>query len=271
MSILITGGSGYIARAIKNLRTDVLLTDKHNYFGDPDFYIADLTNINEIEYIFKEHDISAVIHLAALKSVSESKKNKSKYIYNNVTSTLNLVKICEPSKIPIVFASTAALYASPNPYSISKEMGEKILEQSNLPYISLRYYNIGGLIEKPSIFQKENIFDIIRNCYNNKTTLTVNRGSFPRDYSHILDIAQSTINATHIAISGVRSIFDINSGFTYSVEEILDIYKSYGINISTNINNIEEDLPMGRADKFPHINRYNIQDIVKSEIEYGLV
>ncbi len=89
MGILITGGAGYIGShtvlTLLEAGRDVIVIDNLSnssyeslervsaYTGkEIVFYKGDVRDENLLNEIFKLHDISSVIHFAALKSVSES-------------------------------------------------------------------------------------------------------------------------------------------------------------------------------------------------------
>lgn len=176
--ILVTGGLGFIGSHIcvdlinngygiviidnlSNSKLDVLknirlLTDG-NYIPFYKWNVCD-----SIDVIFSNFNIYAVIHLAGLKSVSESIKNPLNYYKNNLTSTINLLSSMNKYNCNrLIFSSSATVYGSQqsplredmdigiginNPYGQSKFMIEKILKDQSSAYpdlkiISLRYFN----------------------------------------------------------------------------------------------------------------------------------
>ena len=102
MSILIIGGAGYIGShtvkyfleqnediiVVDNLLTghkEAILTDK--------FYNCDIRDKENLDKVFKENNIEAVIHFAANSLVGESMTNPLKYFNNNVHGTEVLLKV----------------------------------------------------------------------------------------------------------------------------------------------------------------------------------
>ena len=136
VNLLVTGSSGYIGSAtienLKNSEFNVFEIDIDSKFNLLDF--------NELKSFFYKNNIEIVLHLAAFKSIPDSKRDPIIYLHNNVCSSLNLISVCEELDIPIVNASSASVYNDTNPYSQSKILVEKFLDQSRLSYINLRYF-----------------------------------------------------------------------------------------------------------------------------------
>lgn len=180
MSILVTGGTGYIgshtvvelqnagydAVIIDNLsNSKALVLDRIEAITGkrPKFYNADLRDKEALAKIFKENpDIEAVIHFAGLKAVGESVSKPLEYYNNNIYGTLCLLETMRDAKVKnIVFSSSATVYGDPafvpiteecpkgsctNPYGWTKSMLEQILSDLTVPdkewnVILLRYFN----------------------------------------------------------------------------------------------------------------------------------
>ncbi len=175
MSILVTGGAGYIgSQVVKLLRQEgyeVIILDNLVY-GHQDLVekvlqvkliIGDLGDRLLLEEIFHTHPIEAVIHFAAYAYVGESMEHPAKYYRNNVAATLNLLEAMTAAAVDkLVFSSTCATYGMPqivpipenhpqnpiNPYGRSKLMVERLLADFesayNLNYVCFRYFNAAG-------------------------------------------------------------------------------------------------------------------------------
>ena len=124
MSILVTGGAGYIGSHtvvellnkgddvivvdnFSNSKKDVLKSIKEITNKDFKFYEIDYTNREKLEEVFKENkDIESVIHFAGYKSVSESVLKPLQYYINNVSGTLVLLDIMKKYNVKkLVFSS----------------------------------------------------------------------------------------------------------------------------------------------------------------------
>ena len=185
MSILVTGGTGYIGShtvcELISAGYDVVIVDnlcnskicvldriERITAKKPAFIKCDLCDASAIDKVFDLYpDIDSVIHFAGLKAVGESCVLPGKYYYNNLTSTLNLLDSMAKHNVNrIVFSSSATVYGTPktvpikedfplsttNPYGETKLMIERILKDacianSNLSACVLRYFNPIGAHE----------------------------------------------------------------------------------------------------------------------------
>ncbi len=194
MSILVTGGAGYIGShtCIELIKAgyDVVIVD--NFYnskreslrriaelsGKPiTFYECDIRDEKGMDKIFKEEKIDAVIHFAGLKAVGESCQKPVEYYDNNVAGTLILCDVMRKNGCKkIVFSSSATVYGmnnvSPlketmptggttNPYGTTKFMIEIILsdlyKSDNEWSVSLlRYFNPIGAHESGRIGEDPN-------------------------------------------------------------------------------------------------------------------
>ena len=185
MSILVTGGTGYIGShtvvELLNIGEDVVIVDNlsnsklcvldriEQITGKrPEFIKCDLLDMEALDAVFASHkDIKAVIHFAGLKAVGESCSLPLLYYHNNLTGTFNLLSCMVKYNVGrIVFSSSATVYGLPksvpiredfplsttNPYGETKLMIERILKDCpvaypNLSVCVLRYFNPIGAHE----------------------------------------------------------------------------------------------------------------------------
>ena len=194
MSILVTGGAGYIGshtvvELLKNNK-DVVIVDnfinsspivlekiKEITKKDFKFYEVDILDEEKLNKVFEENNIESVIHFAGLKAVGESVAKPLEYYYNNISGTLVLLKVMRKYNCKnIVFSSSATVYGeqksykyveemgrgkTTNPYGTTKAMIEKILEDVYFSdnawkiYI-LRYFNPVGAHESHLIGDNPN-------------------------------------------------------------------------------------------------------------------
>lgn len=179
MSILVTGGAGYIGShtCVELLESgkEVVVIDNLSNSKEESlkrvekitgkklkFYEGDIRDDEIIEKVFKENKISSCIHFAGLKAVGESVEKPLEYYDNNINGTLNLLKMMRKYNAKnIIFSSSATVYGEPetspiketfpkkpctNPYGWTKSMIEQILTDlqkadNEWNIILLRYFN----------------------------------------------------------------------------------------------------------------------------------
>lgn len=282
MNILVTGGVGYIGShtSIALLEeghtviiADNLCNSKHEtvekitQITDKEviFCEVDVTDAQAIEVIFRNYKIDAVIHFAGLKAVGESVEKPIDYYFNNLTSTMVLVKACLKYDVnKFVFSSSATVYGdnntvpfietmnllpTTNPYGETKAICERILTdvaKANLGFsVSiLRYFNpVGahksGLIGEAPNGTPNNIMPYITKVAkgelkrlkvfsNDYSTVD---GTGVRDYIHVLDLAEGHIAALNNIAEGVHT-YNLGTGKGTSVLELLNAFeKANGIEI----------------------------------------
>lgn len=178
MSILVTGGAGYIGShtciALLEAGHSVIIADnlsnsRYETVGEiseitnrvVSFYEIDVTNAEAVDVIFRNNKINGVIHFAGLKAVGESVEKPFEYYYNNIVSTMVLTKACEKYDVNrFIFSSSATVYGentvpfieylnllpTTNPYGESKAICERILTDivkanPSFSVSLLRYFN----------------------------------------------------------------------------------------------------------------------------------
>jgi UDP-glucose 4-epimerase len=173
MSILVTGGAGYIGshfvKTLKKNNFDVVVFDNlsrghiESIPKDVAFENVDLLDYSALLQNLKKYKIDAVVHFAAFAFVGESVSDPKLYYINNVIGSINLLNALTRSGInKIVFSSTCSLYGNPlkvpisedesikpiNPYAKTKHIIENVMSDFDtaygLKYVALRYFNAAG-------------------------------------------------------------------------------------------------------------------------------
>ncbi|MDP4182414.1 MAG: UDP-glucose 4-epimerase GalE [Bacillota bacterium] len=235
MSILVTGGAGYIgshtAAELIEKKEDIIILDnlerghKEAVLGGK-LIVGDLRDKDFLKKVFSENQIEAVIHFAAYIEVGESVVDPLKFYNNNVISTLNLLSAMNEAGVKkIVFSSTAATYGEPenvpiiesdktlptNPYGETKLTVEKALKWADkclgIKHVILRYFNASGAHISAKIGEDHNpethlIPIILQVALGKRDDIKIfgndygtPDGTCIRDYIHVTDLADAHVRA----------------------------------------------------------------------------
>jgi UDP-glucose 4-epimerase len=173
MSILITGGAGYIGshmvHALVESGENVVVLDnlstgfKWAIPKSAELVIGETGDVASVTRLITEREVSAIIHFAASIVVPESVSNPLGYYRNNTVNSRALIECAVRGNVKqFIFSSTAAVYGNPakvpvseddavapmSPYGSSKLMTEIMLRDAGiahgLDYVILRYFNVAG-------------------------------------------------------------------------------------------------------------------------------
>lgn len=277
MNVLVTGGAGFIGShtCVELLENNIDIVVMDNYCNSsPDalraveqitgktfpIYECDMLDYDKFEKIFEENKIDAVIHFAGLKAVGESVSKPLEYYHNNITGTLNLLRLMRKYDVKkLVFSSSATVYGmnnpvpfredmpvggTTNPYGTTKYFIEQILRDvafadDSWSIALLRYFNpIGahksGLIgENPNGIPNNLMPYIARVAAGQLECLSVYGNDYPtpdgtgvRDYIHVVDLAKGHVAAIKkLEQKPGLFICNLGTGKGYSVLDILHAYE----------------------------------------------
>jgi len=270
--ILITGGAGFLGShmtslclekqvyvtVIDNLSNSDLSNlqklESHFKVSIP-FFEIDIRDQDKLNQFFKEHQFSAVIHFAGLKSVSESVANPDLYHDNNVSGSQNLLHCIKEQGIKnVIFSSSATVYGEPhylpideahpvqpfNPYGETKAQVEQLFLKDDYFKTSsvklLRYFNpVGsykGIIgENPNGVPNNLMPYLLGVARGNYDHLNVygddyetKDGTGVRDYIHVMDLIEAHWAALMDDTSGCE-IYNVGCGKGVSVKEMIKAFE----------------------------------------------
>ena len=279
--IIVTGGTGYIGSHtsvelieagfevviidnLSNSEESVVERIREITGVKPHLEIIDVCDKVKIdEFLEKHKDISAIIHFAAFKAVSESVSKPLDYYKNNLISLMNLLDAMKKFSIPsIVFSSSCTVYGQPeklpvtensplqpatSPYGNTKQVCEQIIRDitfsdKNIKAIALRYFNpIGAhpsalIGELPRGVPENLVPYITQTAYGLRDELKVfgndyntPDGSCIRDYLHVVDLAKAHVIAVKRLIEAKNrsnyEVFNLGTGEGVSVLEAIKSFE----------------------------------------------
>ena len=261
MTILITGGAGYIGSVTTELlrsrgeRVVVLDNLSRGYrdavASDVPFYQGNVGDRELVERIVREHKVDACVHFAAFAYVGESVIQPALYYENNVEQGIRLLGTLVATGVrQIVFSSTCATYGEPqrvpideehpqrptNPYGWSKLFLERIMSDYDrgydLRFVALRYFNATGA--SPAHGERHDpethLVPLVLQAARGETEhinvfgddYSTKDGTCVRDYIHVSDLAEAHALALDYLRAGNSSTaINLGNGQGYSVLEVV--------------------------------------------------
>jgi len=173
MSILVTGGAGYIGSHMVHELADagesvVVLDNLSTGFdwavatGVP-LIVGDTGDQNLVAQAIRDYKVDSIIHFAAWLVVPDSVRDPLGYYKNNTANSRALIDTAiKNGARQFIFSSTCGVYGNPtqvpvtedtlpapiSPYGWSKLMTEIMLRDAgtahDLRYVILRYFNVAG-------------------------------------------------------------------------------------------------------------------------------
>lgn len=260
MKILVTGGAGFIGshlcdRLLKEGKEVICIDNLNSYYSpkiklsniknnleNPNFsfFVVDITDMRQLEEIFKNNQISIVVHLAARAGVRPSIEKPLLYKDTNVSGTVNLLALSKKYKIKnFIFGSSSSVYGNTkkipfsetdnvdypiSPYAASKKACELYCyTYSHLCDINvtcLRFFTVYGPRGRPDMAP----YLFTKWINEGSAVKKFGNGESKRDYTYISDI-----------IEGIMKALEKNFKF-----EIINLGNSKAIELSYFISLIEK-------------------------------
>jgi UDP-glucose 4-epimerase len=277
--VLVTGGAGYIGAhtavelfnagyepvIVDNFsRSDrTLLDGMKKIIGErPTVREGDCLDERFLNEVFgSEGPFSCVLHFAAYKSVGESVREPLMYYENNLGSLVALLKVMKANDVKdLIFSSSCTVYGQPDqipvnetapfkhaesPYGATKQMSERILEDSystGYRVVSLRYFNpIGAhpsaLMGELPIGAPNNLVPYItQTAAGKRDQLTIFGNDYDtpdgtniRDFIHVVDLANAHLKAMEYLgkqpQANCYEAFNLGTGVGVSVMELVNQFQ----------------------------------------------
>ena len=267
-NILVTGGGGFIGSHVCDelIRLGNTLTviddlstgnieNLQGIINDIDFYEEKIEtfNLNSLK------DIEAIIHLAAQTSVPLSIEKFKDSSNSNINGCLNIIDYSKEKGIPLVYASSSAVYGNLpigddssmntdliSPYAVDKYTMELYGKMANalyqLPNIGLRFFNVYGERQDPSS-QYSGVISVFIDQMLNQQQVTIHGGHQTRDFIYVSNIVESIIAS--LSLLKKRRIFENINVLTGVSTSINELFKILAQHIDYNISPKYTDLLLG--------------------------
>ena len=288
MSVLVTGGAGYIGshvvRLLQNRGESVVVVDNMSNGIEKRIANAQLVQIDladqsataQLIEIINTNQVTSVIHFAARKQVGESVAKPEWYFQQNLGGLANLLTAMRETSVNrLVFSSSAATYGMPdvpavsedilcepiNPYGQTKLIGEWMVANAatawGLRGANLRYFNVAGagwpeLADTAVANLVPIVFAALRAGEAPKvfgTDYATADGTCVRDYVHVLDLAEAHLSALDYLETDTRPHATFNVG-TGKGSSVFEVLEQ--IRQTTGIN-FEADLQPRRPGDPPYL------------------
>jgi UDP-glucose-4-epimerase GalE len=260
MSVLITGGAGYIGRHTERLfqasGLDAVSLD--NFATSAPWKVrsakrieGDVSDTNLLRRLISEHQVDSVVHLAASAHVGDSIRRPDHYFQNNTSATTALLQVMiEMSVKRLVFASSCSVYGNSastsasesdpvvpvSPYGESKLLTERMLpwyqRSFGLQWLALRYFNVAGAeygLGESLATSKRIIPRVVDATTGGDRGLQVFGDRFPTvDGSAVRDY----VNVSDVALANLKSIrFLMNRETSMPCGEVINIGSGVGVSV----------------------------------------
>jgi UDP-glucose 4-epimerase len=264
---IVTGGAGFIGSHL----VERLIKDKHEVFIIDDLSSGFKSNlpkelidgmlISRIQDVSKDQIISSdgIFHLAAQASVPISINDFFNSSNNNILGTLKVFDWARSEKIPIVYASSSAVYGNLplgddlkedydilSPYAQDKLTMEQyallLFKIYKVKSLGLRFFNVYGPKQDP-----KNPYSGVISIFIEKILcgepVTINGGYQVRDFIYINDIVDVLIKSMNLLHNkNICNYCNVGTGVTVSIDELLLSLKNI---TKANPKIIRKDLPEG--------------------------
>lgn len=255
MSILITGGAGFIGSSLADKLLEqgekIVVIDNFDDSYDKEKYVlphlknknyklyrADICDKESLKNIFQKEKFDKIIHLAAVTNVRESFSEAEKYIKVNIYGTMNIMELMKENNIKkMVFASSSSVYGdfgkgklsennqNCNPisvYGLTKLVCEKILYSYSINYainiVILRFFTVYGPKQRPDLAIRK-FYTLIK---NGEQIPVYGDGNSLRDYVYIDDVVESICAAMNYDKTPYE-IINLGSGSMVLLNDVIKV------------------------------------------------
>lgn len=267
--VVVTGGAGFIGSHLcTRLCADghqVTCLDNFDDFYDPaikkdnlrhleqvaadriTFQHGDIRHLDDLQSLFRDHPVDAVIHLAARAGVRPSIEQTLLYGEINIQGTLNILECCKAFGVRhVLFGSSSSVYGERtqgpfaesddvntpvSPYAATKRAGELLCYTYAHLYAMriacLRFFTVYGPGQRPDLA----IHKFARLMARGEALPIYGDGSSQRDYTYVDDIVDGIVRAWDWlqhgqTDTGVCEIFNLGGSHPIPLRELIRLLEA---------------------------------------------
>ncbi|EFC90731.1 NAD-dependent epimerase/dehydratase [Dethiosulfovibrio peptidovorans DSM 11002] len=250
---LVTGGAGFIGSHLcgvlidrgwnVSVVDDLSSSDGSNIEGLGDrvsLHVGDIRDLDLMKGLLEDSD--ALFNLAAMVSVPKSVQKPRECYEVNVTAFSDMLELLKDRPVPVVYASSAAIYGEgaddgprretelpmpQSPYGASKAMDELVAAAAfrcwGIPSVGLRFFNVYGPRQNPEGPYASVIPRFTTALLDGRAVTVFGDGEQTRDFVHVEDVARVMVKAADEAQSIGGSVMNVGSGRRASVNEVYSL------------------------------------------------
>ena len=240
--VLVTGGAGFIGSAVATrfaaagqaVRVLDDLSTGHSEYCAPtwELFVGDIADTDALDAAVAGCNV--VAHLAAFVSVPASFERRAECDRTNVEGTRQLVAACLRHGVrKLVFASSCSVYAQDgedpkhedqapgpdSPYAESKLAGERLLAETDLPSVALRFFNVYGPRQRAGSGYAAAVPNFIRAALAGEPLTVYGDGRQSRDFVYVGDVAEAVFQAAQQEATGM---FNVGTGAATEIARLAE-------------------------------------------------
>lgn len=242
---LVTGGCGFIGSHL----TDFLLAEghqvrvlddlssghMHNVNPACEVRVGDVTDLSVVRACME--DVDGCFHLAAVASVQRSNEDWARTHQINLTGSVNVFEAARPKKVPVVYASSAAVYGDNAEMPLRESSGVRPLTAYGadklgselharvaalmhaIPTVGMRFFNVFGPRQDPSS-PYSGVISIFVDKLTKRQPLTIfGDGEQTRDFIYVADVVRFLAAAMEKADT-THQVFNVCTGESVTINQM---------------------------------------------------
>ncbi len=249
---LVTGGCGFIgahlcARLVALGHQVCILDDLSSGVrgAAPDECEVRVQSVVDVQAVREAmRDTDGCFHLAAIASVEQSRNEWSKTHRTNQTGAINVFEAAaQGGGIPVVYASSAAVYGSPSSLPITEDAPLKPIspygadkagcelhaavaaDLFKVPVTGLRFFNVYGPRQNPHSPYSGVISKFVESAMQRKSLVVHGDGNQSRDFVFVDDVVSCLMAAmTQPAVT--HRVINVCTGLPTTILELAELVKS---------------------------------------------